>query len=38
MIIKKAYKLCVHPYKDQQVRIAKTIGCSPFVFDYFLDK
>lgn len=38
MMINKAYKFRIYPNKDQQVLIAKTIGCSRFVFNYFLDK
>ena len=38
MIINKAYKFRIYPNKDQQVLIAKTIGCSRFVFNHFLDK
>ncbi len=38
MQINKAYKFRIYPNKDQQVLIAKTIGCSRFVFNHFLDK
>ena len=38
MRIHKAYKFRIYPNKKQEVLIAKTIGCSRFVFNYFLDK
>lgn len=38
MLINKAYKLRIYPDKAQQILIAKTIGCSRFVFNHFLDK
>jgi len=38
MMINKAYKFRIYPDQDQQVLIAKTIGCSRFVFNHFLDK
>ncbi len=37
-MINKAYKFRLYPNQDQQVLIAKTIGCSRFVFNHFLDK
>ncbi len=38
MLINKAYKIRIYPNNEQQVLIAKTIGCSRFVFNYFLNK
>ena len=38
MRIHKSYKFRIYPNKKQEVLIAKTIGCSRFVFNYFLDK
>jgi|SRR5690625_1199033 len=38
MVIHKAYKFRIYPNKSQEVLIAKTIGCSRFVFNYFLAK
>ncbi|MED4281744.1 IS200/IS605 family element RNA-guided endonuclease TnpB [Priestia megaterium] len=38
MIIHKAYKFRIYPNKEQEILIAKTIGCSRFVFNHFLDK
>lgn len=38
MLIKKAYKLRIYPTKEQETLIAKTIGCSRFVFNHFLDQ
>jgi len=38
MRINKAYKFRIYPNQDQQVLIAKTIGCSRFIFNHFLDK
>ena len=36
MIVNKAYKFRIYPNKEQEVLIAKTFGCSRFVFNYFL--
>lgn len=38
MIIHKAYKFRIYPNKEQEILITKTIGCSRFVFNHFLDK
>ncbi|WP_322555730.1 IS200/IS605 family element RNA-guided endonuclease TnpB [Sporosarcina beigongshangi] len=38
MLINKAYKFRIYPDAEQQTLIAKTIGCSRFVFNYFLAK
>ncbi|MEK3934606.1 IS200/IS605 family element RNA-guided endonuclease TnpB [Sporosarcina sp. FSL W7-1349] len=38
MLVKKAYKFRIYPNKGQEILIAKTIGCSRFVFNHFLDK
>ncbi|HIW33540.1 MAG TPA: helix-turn-helix domain-containing protein, partial [Candidatus Paenibacillus intestinavium] len=38
MLINKAYQFRIYPNKDQQILITKTIGCSRFVFNHFLDK
>ena len=38
MSIKKAYKFRIYPNKAQEILIAKTLGCSRFVFNYFLNK
>ena len=38
MIVNKAYKFRIYPNKEQRVLIAKTIGCSRFVFNHFLAK
>lgn len=38
MIINKAYKFRIYPDIEQQILIAKTIGCSRFVFNHFLAK
>jgi len=34
----KAYKFRIYPNKEQEILIAKTIGCSRFVFNHFLAK
>ncbi|WP_459796806.1 helix-turn-helix domain-containing protein, partial [Alkalibacterium sp. m-11] len=34
----KAYKFRLYPNKEQEILIAKTIGCSRFVFNHFLAK
>ncbi|WP_093194881.1 IS200/IS605 family element RNA-guided endonuclease TnpB [Salimicrobium halophilum] len=33
----KAYKFRIYPNKTQEMQIAKTIGCSRFVFNHFLE-
>jgi putative transposase len=38
MIVHKAYKFRIYPNKKQEILIAKTIGCSRFVFNHFLAK
>ncbi|AXF57010.1 IS200/IS605 family element RNA-guided endonuclease TnpB [Salicibibacter kimchii] len=38
MIVNKAYKFRIYPTKEQEILIAKTIGCSRFVFNHFLGK
>lgn len=38
MVINKAYKFRIYPNKEQETLIAKTIGCSRFVFNLFLTK
>ncbi|EJQ39858.1 transposase [Bacillus wiedmannii] len=36
MLVSKAYKFRIYPNKKQEILIAKTIGCSRFVFNCFL--
>ncbi|WP_212980380.1 helix-turn-helix domain-containing protein, partial [Paenibacillus azoreducens] len=31
----KAYKFRIYPNQEQQILIAKTIGCSRFVYNHF---
>ncbi|MDG4657617.1 IS200/IS605 family element RNA-guided endonuclease TnpB [Ectobacillus antri] len=38
MSVNKAYKFRLYPNKKQEILIAKTIGCSRFVFNHFLAK
>ncbi|UQD53247.1 transposase [Bacillus methanolicus] len=38
MIVYKAYKFRIYPNKKQMELINKTIGCSRFVFNFFLTK
>ena len=38
MLQKKAFKFKLYPTKEQAVLINKTIGCSRFVYNHFLDK
>lgn len=38
MIVNKAYKFRIYPNKKQEILIAKTIGCSRFVFNRFLTR
>lgn len=38
MLVNKAYKFRIYPTKEQEILIAKTIGCSRFVFNHFLDQ
>ncbi|MFU1798775.1 RNA-guided endonuclease TnpB family protein, partial [Paenibacillus azoreducens] len=33
----KAYKFRIYPNQEQQILIAKTIGCSRFVYNHFLN-
>ncbi|PQZ45250.1 hypothetical protein CQZ94_29880 [Bacillus sp. MYb209] len=36
MLVSKTYKFRIYPNKKQEILIAKTIGCSHFVFNHFL--
>ncbi|MBE7122976.1 IS200/IS605 family element RNA-guided endonuclease TnpB [Bacillus cereus] len=36
MFVNKAYKFRIYPNKKQKILIARTIGCSRFVFNHFL--
>ncbi|WP_155726495.1 helix-turn-helix domain-containing protein, partial [Peribacillus simplex] len=38
MVVNKAYKFRIYPTKEQLVLINKTIGCSRFVYNFFLGK
>lgn len=38
MLVKKAYKFRIYPTIEQEILIAKTIGCSRFVFNRFLGR
>ncbi|MGP6140764.1 IS200/IS605 family element RNA-guided endonuclease TnpB [Jeotgalibaca sp. A127] len=38
MRIHKAYKFRLYPTKEQRILIAKTIGCSRFVYNHFLSE
>ena len=38
MLVNKAYKFRIYPSKEQEILIAKTIGCSRFLFNHFLAK
>ena len=38
MLVNKAYKFRIYPNKEQEILIAKTIGCSRYVFNHFLAK
>jgi putative transposase len=38
MLVNKAYKFRIHPTKEQEILITKTIGCSRFVFNLFLGR
>lgn len=38
MLVNKAYKFRIYPSEEQEILIAKTIGCSRFVFNHFLAK
>ena len=38
MVRHKAFKFRIYPTQEQEILIAKTIGCSRFVFNHFLDK
>ena len=36
--MEKAYKFRMYPNKKQQIQIAKTFGCSRFIYNYYLAK
>ncbi|WP_371723675.1 helix-turn-helix domain-containing protein [Isachenkonia alkalipeptolytica] len=36
MLRHKAYKFRIYPNREQEILIAKTIGCSRFVYNHFL--
>jgi putative transposase len=36
--VHKALKFRIYPTKEQKILINKTIGCSRFVFNHFLEK
>ncbi len=36
--MERAYKFRIYPNKQQQILIAKTFGCSRFVYNYYLNK
>lgn len=38
MLKHKVYKFRIYPTKEQEILIAKTLGCSRFVFNHFLAK
>ena len=38
MLVNKAYKFRIYPNQAQEILIAKTIGCSRYVFNHFLSK
>ena len=38
MIVNKAYRFRIYPNKEQATLIHKTIGCSRFVFNFFLGR
>ncbi len=38
MLVNKAYKFRIYPNREQERLIAKTIGCSRFVYNHFLSK
>lgn len=38
MMVKKAYKFRIYPTKEQEILIAKTIGCSRFIYNYFVGR
>ncbi|KNH35721.1 IS200/IS605 family element RNA-guided endonuclease TnpB [Exiguobacterium acetylicum] len=38
MLKHKAYKFRIYPTKEQEILIAKTLGCSRFIFNHFLAK
>ena len=38
MLVNKSYKFRVYPNKKQMELMNKTIGCSRFVFNFFLSK
>ncbi|MCH1976541.1 helix-turn-helix domain-containing protein [Enterococcus hirae] len=37
MLQHKAYKFRIYPNQEQEILIAKTIGCSRFIYNHFLN-
>ncbi|WP_275400849.1 helix-turn-helix domain-containing protein [Enterococcus faecium] len=37
MLQHKAYKFRIYPSQEQEIFIAKTIGCSRFIYNHFLN-
>ena len=38
LLVNKAYRFRIYPNKQQEILIAKTLGCSRFVFNHFLSE
>ena len=38
MKVNKAYSFRIYPNEDQEVLISKTLGCTRYIFNYFLGK
>jgi len=36
-MIEKAYKYRIYPNKQQRIQLAKTFGCTRFVYNHYLD-
>ncbi|WP_316496010.1 helix-turn-helix domain-containing protein, partial [Enterococcus faecium] len=37
MLQHRAYKFRIYPNQEQEILMTKTIGCSRFVYNYFLN-
>lgn len=37
-MVKKTFKFRLYPNKEQKIQLAKTFGCTRFIYNYYLDK
>ena len=36
--MEKAFKYCIYPNREQRILLAKTFGCTRFVYNHYLAK